>query len=310
MKISVLIPTYNAKETLCRAIDSVLSQTVLAAEIILIDDGSNDGTAQAVQKYGATIRYFHYENAGLPVARNRGIDQAKSDWIAFLDADDEWLPHCIESHVRLHAQNPEIKWSYCNCEHVVNGTRLAKIVPPGLQEGIRSNGTVSYFDAELKGLNCGTCGFVIHRSVFVEVGRFDPAMRNGLDGDMWCRIALRYPRVAVCKDVCWRYYLDNPNSLHRKGHRHRDLQLKSLCRNMRRAIKLGSEKVNEFRPYARVKAVDYLIRAAGRDCFINSDTIEDAESLFPLSLRERTLLRILRSLPKPIALKIVGRLSL
>lgn len=309
MKISVLIPAYNAEKTLCRAIDSVLSQTVPVAEIILIDDGSTDGTAKAVQKYGAAIRYFYYENAGLAVARNRGIDKTKSEWIAFLDADDEWLPWCIESHVKLHAQNPAIKWSHCHFEWVLDESHLTTPIPQGLQEEIRCKGTVSYFDAELKGFQWGACGFLIHRSVFDGVGRFDPAMRTGQDGDMWCRIALKYPRIAVCEEVCWRCYRDNPSALHRQGAGYRDLQLKSLCRNMRRAMELGPEVLKEFHPYARVRVLDYLIRAAGRQCMISPESIEDAKSLFPLTVRERALLRILRSLPKPIALKVVGRLS-
>ena len=79
---------------------------------------------------------------------------------------------------------------------------------------------------------------------------------------------------------------------------------------MWRAIELGPEVVNEYRPYARMLAMDYLIIEAGTECFINSDTIEDAKSFFPLTVRERVMLRILRLLPKPIALKVVGRLSL
>ena len=79
---------------------------------------------------------------------------------------------------------------------------------------------------------------------------------------------------------------------------------------MRRAMLLGPEVVKEFRPYARAKAIDYLIQAAGRECLINADTADDAKSLFPLTVRERVLLRILRSLPKPIALKAVRRFTL
>jgi glycosyltransferase involved in cell wall biosynthesis len=309
MNISVIIPVYNAQSTITRAIDSVLAQTHSVDEIIVIDDGSTDGTAQAVQKYGAAIRYFYYENAGLAVARNRGIDKAKSEWIAFLDADDEWLPWCIESHVKLHAQNPAIKWSHCHVEGVLDGSHLTIPIPQGLQEEMKCNGTVSYFDAQLKGLPCGACGFLIHRSVFDEVGKFDPAMRTGQDGDMWCRIALKYPRIAVCEEVCWRYYLDNPNTLHRQGGGYRDLQLKSFCRNMQRAMELGPDVVSEFHPFARMKVMDYLIRAAGRQCWISPETIKGTECLFPLTVRERSLLRILRFLPKPIALKVVGRLS-
>lgn len=90
--VSVVIPAYNAGEYLGRAIDSVLAQTQPAAEIIVVDDGSADNTADVAQGYGERIRFIQQENAGASVARNTGIEAAASEWIAFLDADDEWLP--------------------------------------------------------------------------------------------------------------------------------------------------------------------------------------------------------------------------
>jgi glycosyltransferase involved in cell wall biosynthesis len=311
VNISVIIPAYNAEKTLCRAIDSVLGQTTPVAEILLIDDGSTDGTAQVAQKYGAAIRYFHHENAGLAVARNRGIDQAKCEWIALLDADDEWLPHKVEAQVRVIEEHPDIKWASCHHEFVntVTGRRVVTPIPQSLQEEIRCKGTVSSFDAQLNGVFSTPSGVIIHRSVFRELGGFDPEMRTGQDGDMWCRIALKYLRLAVCPEICWLYYVGNADALHRRGAGCRDNQLKSFCRNMRRAMELGPDVVNAFRPYARTKVVDYLIRAAGRVCFIDSDAIADAQHLFPLTMRERSLLRVLRSLPQPIAQRVVGRLS-
>ncbi len=309
LDVSVIIPAYNAKKWIGRAIRSVLNQTVMPAEIIVVDDGSTDGTAQATQKYGAAIRYFYQQNSGPAVARNLGIDHAESEWFAFLDADDEWLPHKIESQVHVLKENPDLKWCCSACENFGIGITSLCSLPEGLKQEAVHHKVLRFFSALLKGTIFGTPGFVIHGSVFDELGGFDAEMLTGQDEDMWCRIALKYPRIGYCCDPCWRYHRENPNSVHRRGHGDRDFQFKSLCKNMRRAMELGSEVVNEFHPYARIKVIDYLIRAAGRDCFINSDTIKDAKTLFPLTVRERSLLRIVRLLPKPIALKVVGRLS-
>lgn len=310
MQISVIIPAYNAESTIKRAIDSVLAQSRPADEIIVIDDGSTDGTAELVRSYGDVIRYFYQKNTGLSGAMNYGIEKATGDWIGFLDADDEWLPKLVQSHIELIDRNPEVKWTYCRHEEVTQNGRLQVQIPPAVEEEIERYGFLSYFRAALAGFGFGKCGFMIKRSVFDELGNFDPAMPNGMDSDMWRRIALKYPRVAVGLYIGWRWYRDNPNSLSRKGAGSRELQLKSLCWNMHRAIELGPEVVNEYRPFARMLAMDYLILEAGAGCFINSTTIEDAKNLFPLTIRDRVLLRILKLLPKPVALKLVNRVSL
>jgi len=310
LKVSVIIPAYDATATIGRAIDSVLHQTVPVAEIIVINDGSTDNTSEIVRSYGDAIRYFYQNNTGLSGAMNCGIEQAKEEWIAFLDADDEWLPGLVKSHIKLVSENPDVKWTYCRNEQVMQDGRRRMRIPQAVEEEIDREGFLSYFRAALVGFYFGKCGFMIQRSVFEELGNFDPAMRNGMDKDMWRRIALRHPRVAVCREVCWRYYLDNPNSLHRRGSGYRDLQLKSLCRNMRRAMELGPDVVKEFYPYARMNVIDLLFRAAGRQCWISSETIRDGERLFPLTVRERAMFAALRCVPTPIASRLAKRFRL
>ena len=310
MNISAIIPAYNAESTIKRAIDSVLAQSRPSDEIIVIDDGSTDKTAEIVRKYGDVIRYFYQKNTGLSGAMNYGIDKAKGEWIAFLDADDEWLPGLIKSHIKLIAKNPDVKWTYCRHEEVMKNGHPHVQIPQDVEEEIERYGFLSYFYGAMAGFYFGKCGFLIRRSVFDELGNFDSAMPNGMDGDMWRRIALRYPRVAVCEEDQWRYYRDNANSLSQKGAVSRDSQLKSLCRNMRCAIELGPEVVKEYRPYARMMVMDDLILEAGAGRFISPETIEDAKNLFNLTAHERALLRILKLLPKPIAFKLAGRLSL
>jgi glycosyltransferase involved in cell wall biosynthesis len=308
MDISVIIPAYNAEQWIGRAIGSVLDQTLAPAEILVVDDGSTDGTACAVRRYGAATRYLFQPNGGPAAARNQGIDRAESEWIAFLDADDEWLPHKMESQVRVLEENPDLKWCGSACEDVGNGIPSFHSVQGGLRQAPARPTGLRYFSAWLEGVVFITSGFVVHRSVFDEVGDFDLALRSGEDIDMWCRIALRYPRIGYCFDPCWYYHQDNPNSACRRGRTDRDLPLRSFCRNMRLAMELGPEVADGFRPYARKKVMDNLLRLAARDCSVNADTIEDVKYLFPLAAYERGLLRILRLLPKPVALRIVDRL--
>src|SRR3954470_7513973 len=93
MNVSAIIPTFNRRQYIQRAIDSVLAQTLPVDEIIVVDDGSKDGTAAAVEAwYGSRVRVIRQENSGVSGARRRGIQEATGEWIAFLDSDDEWSP--------------------------------------------------------------------------------------------------------------------------------------------------------------------------------------------------------------------------
>lgn len=99
-RFSVIIPAYNSAATLARAIDSVLAQSYPAQEIIVVDDGSTDGTSEVAARYASKLRYTHQANAGVSSARNQGAQAACGDWIAFLDADDWYYP----DRLRLHAE--------------------------------------------------------------------------------------------------------------------------------------------------------------------------------------------------------------
>lgn len=94
---SVVLPTYNRATLVCRAVESVLAQTVPPREIIVVDDGSTDDTAEALAAFGDAIRYVRQENSGCSAARNRGVAESAAEWIAFLDSDDTWTPAHLES---------------------------------------------------------------------------------------------------------------------------------------------------------------------------------------------------------------------
>ena len=121
MKISVVIPAYNAEQHIGRAIDSVLAQTRPADEIIVIDDGSTDATAEVIRSFGDRVTLIQQKNAGVSVARNTGIEAATGDWIAFLDADDEWLPEKLKRQAEHLSRNPDLRWTTgnyyrCHCD--------------------------------------------------------------------------------------------------------------------------------------------------------------------------------------------------
>ncbi|MDA3787608.1 MAG: glycosyltransferase family A protein, partial [Desulfobacula sp.] len=107
-RISAVIPAYNSANFLSFAINSILKQTQPVDEIIVVDDGSTDETAQVLKHFGNKIICIYQHNAGPSAARNKGIEYAKGDWVAFLDADDQWVSTKIEKQVRLIEKNPEI----------------------------------------------------------------------------------------------------------------------------------------------------------------------------------------------------------
>lgn len=106
--VSVVIPCYNGAKYLRETLDSVLAQTYQVLEVLVIDDGSTDDSAAIAESYGPPIRMIRQPNQGESIARNRGIEEAKGDWIAFLDADDLWLPSKIEQQIRFLEENDEV----------------------------------------------------------------------------------------------------------------------------------------------------------------------------------------------------------
>ena len=106
MYISVVIPSYNRARTLGRALDSVLAQSSPAHKIIIVDDGSSDGTARLLQREYPQARYFYQRHRGVSAARNHGIRKARGTWIALLDSDDAWLARKLESQITALRANP------------------------------------------------------------------------------------------------------------------------------------------------------------------------------------------------------------
>src|SRR5215213_6400356 len=110
--VAAIIPVYNGASQIQRSIESVLAQTRQVDEVIVIDDGSTDQTADVVRSYGDRVRLLQQKNAGVAAARNHGMREARSQWIAFLDHDDAWLPEKIEEQLGALEAKPEARVCY------------------------------------------------------------------------------------------------------------------------------------------------------------------------------------------------------
>jgi glycosyltransferase involved in cell wall biosynthesis len=191
--VSIIVPAYNAERTITRAIDSILSQTYENIEIIVVDDGSKDGTEAVCRTYGERIRYIKQDNGGAAAARNTGIVQAAGDYIGFLDADDWYLPGKIEQDMKLFALYPN---AGAVTSAFIQRTASGDIVTP--QPGrvfgdAAETGLVDYFLSESQGNWIVTTNTIlIRRDVLDAVGVFNVDLTYGEDIDLWCRIAGRY----------------------------------------------------------------------------------------------------------------------
>ncbi len=217
--ISVVIPLYNKDKYIERAVRSVLAQTHPNFELIVVNDGSTDRSLHVVKSISDyRIKLISQNNQGVSAARNLGIREASSDLIAFLDADDEYLPEMLETLLRLYINFPEAgayATSYQICKAGQTTIRDVTGIPNPPWEGIIHN----YFYLRLNSMhvphNCSSTA--IPRRVFEEVGYFPEGERHGEDVDMFCRIAMVNPFVMSTK-VCSTYYADTENKSSRSWH--------------------------------------------------------------------------------------------
>jgi len=219
LTISVVIPAYNSAAHVSRAIDSVLAQTRPADEIIVVDDGSTDATADVIRAYGPKVRLITQPNGGVSAARNAGINAASGDWIAFLDADDEWLTNKIERQAELLKRNPQLMWTTGNYyECLSDPQRRAEHTPPSHCARLLKGKEL--FESYFQAVHCYLWGhtncMLINKKIFSEVGVFQRELPVAEDIDLWLRIAYRYPSVGFSCEPLAIYHLSTENSLMKK----------------------------------------------------------------------------------------------
>ncbi len=184
--VSVIIPAYNAEGFIADAIDSVLGQTLPPYEIIVVDDGSTDGTLDVVRRYGDRIRLLRQPNRGPAAARNLGLANARGEFVAFLDADDLWTPRNLELQVRRIAEDRR---------HVLSYGRVRPFVgepPPAFRRTEPTGDAWPEGDVETSLIHdtiWATCAVVARRDVLSRLGGFDEGLRIGEDYDLWLRCA-------------------------------------------------------------------------------------------------------------------------
>ena len=218
--ISVVIPLYNKRSHIIECIKSVLSQSYQAMEVIVVDDGSTDKGAELVSQFAAehsaSIRLIEQANQGVSVARNQGVAAAKSAYVAFLDADDVWLPFFLEEMVNLYNRYPKVGFytSKYQCVASDDDYRDANINMDLIaQNGFDPEGMLmtNYFDVASQGdLPFMVSSSMICKRLFNEIGGFPAGEAIGEDQNVFAQIALRGP-IAYSPNIHLLYTVDAEN---------------------------------------------------------------------------------------------------
>ncbi len=190
MTVSVIIPSRDRAHLLPRALRSVLAQTLPPLEVLVVDDGSTDRTAELVRRDFPGVRLLSQPQRGVSAARNRGIGAARGEWLAFLDSDDEWLPEKLARQLAALAASPGHR--LCHCDEI--WIRRGRRVNPGRAHA-KAGGWI--FRRCLPRCAISPSAAVLHRSLVAEVGLFDEDLPACEDYDLWLRVTARHPVLFV-----------------------------------------------------------------------------------------------------------------
>ena len=183
--VSVVIPTLDRSALLERAINSVLAQSLPVDEIIVVDNGSNDGTLNMLSNFFPTVRVIFERKRGVSSARNKGIKASTGDWVALLDSDDEWLPEKLEKQFDTYFRHKkELRFIHTNEVWLKNNIRISQ-----LKKHKKKGGDV--FNECLLFCCISPSSVLIRRDLFLEIGYFDEVMPACEDYDLWLRMCLQ-----------------------------------------------------------------------------------------------------------------------
>ncbi len=274
--VSVVIAAYNAAETLGETLASVLGQTWRDYEVIVVDDGSTDATAEVAEGYGEAVRLIRKENGGSASARNAGIRAARGRYVAFLDADDLWLPEKLERQMRLHAEQPDLAWSYTDAVFFDDETGEALwqtgrelALPEGdVLRPLFVRNAIAFSSA------------VVRRSVLLAEGGFDTSALHRIseDWDLWLRLAREEP-VGVVRAPLVRKREHRRQKTATMDWRH---ALKSRLRIAERAAARDPERLTDLHAAAAAN----LCLSLGRQ-LLNREARADARAVLWRGLRHR-----------------------
>jgi glycosyltransferase involved in cell wall biosynthesis len=196
--ITAIVPVFNGERYLAQALASITAQTLPPREIIVVDDGSTDGSAAAASSFGHGVVCVRQAHAGAAAARNRGALIAKGDWLAFLDADDLWCPDKLRSQSDALAGNPDLEMAFGHVE---------QFLCPSLDDETRRR--LSCPGEPLPGYHAGT--LLIGRPAFTATGGFDEALASGEFLDWYARASEAGLRSVMLPEVVMRRRLHGAN---------------------------------------------------------------------------------------------------
>ena len=196
--ISVVIPTFNRLIYLERAIKSVLNQTISVNEIIIVDDGSDDGTSEFVHSNYPNIKYIFQSNSGVSAARNTGIKAASSNWIAFLDSDDAWVTNKIQKQITELELNPEMNFCHSNEIWIRNGKEIK-------QKNTHKKFGGFIFNKCLDKCRISPSTVICRKSLLIKLNGFDEDLAICEDYDLWLRITSDNPVIYIEKPLIIKY---------------------------------------------------------------------------------------------------------
>lgn len=193
--VSVVIPLYNKELQIVQTIKSVLGQTYSDVEVIIVDDGSTDRSVSMINNNftDSRIRIIHQNNAGVSVARNRGVEESRGEYIAFLDADDEWKPDYLATQISMTKKYPEcdvfaVNYEFKNSQGIITPTVIRKISFSG-DDGV----LVNYFEVASNShppMNSST--ILVKKDAIQSIGGFPVGIKAGEDLLTWARLAVGF----------------------------------------------------------------------------------------------------------------------
>jgi len=228
MKISVIIPAWNRISVLPRAIDSVLAQTYPPHELLVVDDGSEDGTAEMVRDCYSSVQLITQSQQGVSAARNKGINQSSGDWIALLDSDDEWLSEKLACQVEALESSAESLFCHTDEIWIRNGKRVNQMKKHRKPEG-------RIYQQCLPLCCVSPSSALLHKSIFDQVGLFDETFPACEDYELWLRVFSRYDALLVDRPLLNKYggHSDQLSRAHWGMDRFRVRAINSVLQNIK-----------------------------------------------------------------------------
>ena len=256
--ISVVIPLYNKIDYIGACIESVLSQTRQPGEIIIVNDGSTDESDQFVENhFGNKVRLVQQSNQGVSIARNNGIQQAKFNYIALLDADDQWDVNYLNVITQLISKHP-------SCDIFATGYQL---IYPDRIENPTYSGLDDDFIGELNNYFKHSMGewslltsssTVIRKSKLTEIGMYTPHLRHGEDTDLWCRLAID-TKIAFSSPALAKYLCFNDSSISNTSIPDEELVYSKFLTDALKNNKIPKHLITDVRNFISI-GLQYLVR--------------------------------------------------